>query len=338
VIIPAYNGEKFLSDCVSSVLNQHYENFEIVIIDDGSIDGTYDLACSFRSEKPLSIIRHERNLGLAATYNHGLEVSLGKFILLLHQDCRLGSSDWLEKAEKRFSDSQVAVVTGQVLLDLNNMSFTQRTFAFLRSLIPSKNPGPPLEVIPFFEGKCDLCKKEILLALGGFPSHEFRLSGEDQVVSYALRQRGYKILKDNTLVFREKISEGFRNNFRKEFVHGKTQAGISFKFGLFQLKGLGASHHMRSRAINKLSRLAIVFTIFVLLAMSLALRFELIVLPVLILVGRSIFFAITSTLHPIIKFTLPEAIATSIIGVLSDFIYSLGFLYGLFLSAFKRKL
>lgn len=337
MIIPAYNGEKFLSDCVSSVLNQHYENFEIVIIDDGSIDGTYDLACSFRSEKPLSIIRHERNLGLAATYNHGLEGSRGKFILLLHQDCRLGSSDWLEKAEKHFSDPYIAVVTGQVLLDLNDMSFTQRTFTFLRGIIPSKTPSPS-EGIPFFEGKCDLCRKEVLLALGGFPSHEFMFSGEDQVVSYALRQRGYKILKDNTLVFREKISEGFRNNFRKEFVHGKTQAGISFKFGLFQLKGLGASHHMRSRAINKLSRLAIVFTIFVLLAMSLAIRFELIVLPVLILVGRSIFFAITSTLHPIIKFTLPEAIATSIIGVLSDFIYSLGFLYGLFLSIFKRRL
>ncbi len=337
MIIPAYNGKEFLSDCVSSVLNQRYENFEIVIIDDRSVDGTYSLACSFRPEKPLIVIKHERNLGLAATYNHGLEVSRGEFILLLHQDCRLDSNDWLEKALRHFSDPHVAVVTGQPLLDLNNMSFTQRTFTFLRSIIPSKNPSP-LEVIPFFEGKCDLCKKEILLALGGFPSHEFRFSGEDQVVSYALRQRGYKILKDNTLIFREKISGGFRNNFRKEFVHGKTQAGISLKFGLFQLKGLGVSHFMRSRAINKLSRLAIVFTIFILLAMSLALGFELMVLPVLILVGRSIFFAVSSALHSIIKFTLPEAIATSIVGVLSDFIYSLGFLYGLFLSILNRRL
>ena len=168
MIIPAYNGKKFLSDCVSSVISQHHENFEIVIIDDKSVDGTYDLACSFKTEKPLSVIRHERNLGLAATYNHGLEVSRGKFILLLHQDCRLDSNDWLEKALKHFGDPHVAVVTGKALLDLNNMSFTQRTFTFLRSIIPFKNPGP-LEVIPFFEGKCDLCQKEILLDLGGFP-------------------------------------------------------------------------------------------------------------------------------------------------------------------------
>lgn len=337
MIIPAYNGKKFLSDCVSSVLSQRQENFEVVIIDDGSTDGTYNLACSFRTEKPLSIVRHDRNLGLAATYNHGLEVSQGKFILLLHQDCRLDSNDWLEKALKHFSDPDVAVVTGQPLLDLDSMSFAQRAFTFLRSIISSGNPSP-LEVIPFFEGKCDLCQKEILLALGGFPSHEFRFSGEDQVVSYTLRQRGYKILRDNTLVFREEISEGLRDNFRKDFAHGKTQAGISLKFGLFQLKGLRVSHYMKSRAINKLSRLAIVFTIFVLLAMSLALRFELIVLPVLILIGRSVFFAISSALHSIIEFTLAESIATSIVGVLSDFVYSLGFLYGLFLSTLKRRL
>jgi len=337
VLIPAYNGKKLLPDCVSSVFRQNYENFEIVIIDDRSVDGTYNLACSFKTEKPVSVIRHERNLGLAATYNHGLKVSRGKFILLLHQDCQLDSNDWLEKALKHFEAPNVAVVTGKTLLDLGNMSFAQKMFTFLRGIIPHKTPKP-VEGIPFFEGKCDLCKKETLLDLGGFPSNEFRISGEDQIVSYALRQRGYKILKDNTLIFEEKISKGVRSNLRKDFVHGKTQAGISLKFGLFQLKGPEVSRHMRSRAVNRLSRLAIVSTIFFLLFMSLALRFELILLPVLIVVGRFIFFAITSTSHHILKFTLPEAIATSIVGVLCDFIYSLGFLYGFFLSAFRKRL
>lgn len=337
MIIPAYNGKKFLLDCVDSVLRQRYEKLEIIIIDDGSTDGTHSLAFSLKAEKTIRVVRHETNLGLAATYNHGLEVSQGTLILLLHQDCQLVSDDWLEKALNHFTDPHVAVVTGQPLLNLNSMSFTQRTFTFLRSLIPSKNPGS-LETIPFSEGKCDLIKKKILLALGGFPSNEFKFSGEDQVVSYTLRQRGYKILKDTTLTFIEKISKGFRENFRKDFVHGKTQAGVSLKFGLFQLKGLGASGHMKSRAINKFSRLAIVFTILVLVAMSLALRFELMVLPILILVGRAIFFATSSALNSIIDFTLPEAIATSIIGVLTDFVYSLGFFYGLLLSILRRRL
>lgn len=325
-------------DCLSSVLKQDYQPIEVIAIDDASTDKTYDLLSSFKANKALKVIRHERNMGLAATYNHGLEISRGAFVLLLHQDCRLGSADWLSRALKHFADTKVAVVTGQTLLNLENMNFNQKAFTFLRKIIPAKNKGSSIEFTSFSEGKCDLCRKEILTAVGGFPSHKLRISGEDQWVSYAIRRKGYKIVRDTSLTFRQEITGDLYNNLKKEFIFGKTQAGISLKYGLFQLKDLDESPQMRGHAINRVSKLAVAFLISSFLVAGLILSVpELMILSVLMLATRILFFVATS-LRCVIRFTLTTSLATSILGIITDFIYFSGFILGLFLSIFGRKL
>ncbi|HEY9809669.1 MAG TPA: glycosyltransferase [Halomicronema sp.] len=83
VIIPAYNGDKYITKAVESVLNQTYSNYEILVIDDGSTDNTRGVL-----EPYLDKIQYvyQENQGVAVARNRGIEISQGEFVAFLDQD------------------------------------------------------------------------------------------------------------------------------------------------------------------------------------------------------------------------------------------------------------
>jgi glycosyltransferase involved in cell wall biosynthesis len=88
VIIPVYNCEKYLAEAITSVLTQTYQNLEIIVVDDGSTDGSAEVAKSFGSS-----VRYyfHTNRGLGATRNRGMELIKGDFFAFLDAD-----DIWLE--------------------------------------------------------------------------------------------------------------------------------------------------------------------------------------------------------------------------------------------------
>lgn len=86
IIIPVYNTEKYLRKCVESVIKQTYQDFEIIIIDDGSNDSSPALCDSLAIENPKIKVIHQKNAGLSAARNKGLEISSGDYILFLDSD------------------------------------------------------------------------------------------------------------------------------------------------------------------------------------------------------------------------------------------------------------
>jgi glycosyltransferase involved in cell wall biosynthesis len=82
VIIPVYNGELFLAQAIESVFAQTYTPIELIIIDDGSVDNSSDIARSFRDIR----YYHQMNQGVAVARNAGITVSHGEFIAFLDQD------------------------------------------------------------------------------------------------------------------------------------------------------------------------------------------------------------------------------------------------------------
>lgn len=84
VIIPTYQSKKFIYAAIDSVLNQTYKNFEIIVVDDGSTDGTYDFLKKKYNEK-INLVR-QINKGLAEARNTGLKYSNGEFIQFLDAD------------------------------------------------------------------------------------------------------------------------------------------------------------------------------------------------------------------------------------------------------------
>ncbi|CAN7278809.1 glycosyltransferase family 2 protein [Paenibacillus sp. LjRoot56] len=94
VIIPLYNHEKFISEAISSVLNQSYANLELIIIDDGSKDSSYSIAESFKDSR-IILLKHE-NRGAHHTINRGLEMASGEYLTILNSDDSF-EKDRLEK-------------------------------------------------------------------------------------------------------------------------------------------------------------------------------------------------------------------------------------------------
>jgi glycosyltransferase involved in cell wall biosynthesis len=89
VIIPAYNTIDYISEAVDSALNQTYHNVEVIIIDDGSTDGTYDfLKKKYGDHQSVRILCHENNLnkGVSKTRKLGVDYSAGQYIAFLDAD------------------------------------------------------------------------------------------------------------------------------------------------------------------------------------------------------------------------------------------------------------
>jgi len=85
IIMPVYNGDKYLHESIVSILNQTYTNFEFIIINDGSIDNSELIILSFKDER-IKYIKNETNLKLIATLNLGFDIAVGKYIARMDAD------------------------------------------------------------------------------------------------------------------------------------------------------------------------------------------------------------------------------------------------------------
>lgn len=90
VIMPAYRVEKYLEQCINSVINQTYSNIEIIIVDDGGTDGCPAIIDSYARRDSRIIAIHKKNEGYGAAVNAGLAVAKGDFISIVETD------DWVE--------------------------------------------------------------------------------------------------------------------------------------------------------------------------------------------------------------------------------------------------
>jgi glycosyltransferase involved in cell wall biosynthesis len=82
VVVPVYNGEKYVKNCLENLLNQTYSEIEIIVVDDGSVDNSYLIAKEF----PVKVIRLENNCGLSIARNTGLSAATGQYIHFMDVD------------------------------------------------------------------------------------------------------------------------------------------------------------------------------------------------------------------------------------------------------------
>ena len=90
IIVPIYNVEKYLSQCIDKVLKQTYQNLEIILVDDGSTDNSGVICDESKSKYPQTIVIHKENGGLSDARNAGIEIASGEYIYFLDSD------DWLD--------------------------------------------------------------------------------------------------------------------------------------------------------------------------------------------------------------------------------------------------
>ncbi len=120
IIVPVYNVEKYIRDTISSVLAQTYENWELLLVEDGSRDGTVDIVKQMMEEEPkaqIRLLRLPENVGAAKARNKGLEAARGRFITYLDSD-DLWEPEKLERQLAFLEEKEAAFVfTGYEFAD-----------------------------------------------------------------------------------------------------------------------------------------------------------------------------------------------------------------------------
>ena len=92
ICIPVYNGKQYIDKCIDSCLAQTYQNFELIICDDCSTDGTVDyIKSKFNGNEKIKLFQNSKNLGLVGNWNETLSHANGEYIKWLFQD------DWIEQ-------------------------------------------------------------------------------------------------------------------------------------------------------------------------------------------------------------------------------------------------
>ena len=86
ILISAYNAEKYLAECIQSVLNQNYDSYELIIVNDGSTDGTLDICKNYEETNSHVRVFSWENKGLILARRKGIELSRGEYILFLDAD------------------------------------------------------------------------------------------------------------------------------------------------------------------------------------------------------------------------------------------------------------
>ncbi len=193
IIIPVYNSEGTVENCLDSLLNQSYNGeYEIIVVNDGSTDNTVGIVERY----PVKLLAQQHR-GPATARNLGAKETKGDLLLFIDSDC-VADSNWVQEMTKPFENSDVVGVQG---------SYRSKQFEIVARFAQyeieeryekmGKN-----RYIDFIGSYSAGYRRDIFLNAGGFDENFPIASGEDADLSFRLSSEGYKmVFNPNAIVY-----------------------------------------------------------------------------------------------------------------------------------------
>lgn len=222
VIVPAYNAAATLGEQLEALSKQDWPNqFEVLVMDDGSVDGTSDVAFAWSGRlSSLRVIRSTRNLGTGATREEGASRSGGDFMVFCDAD-DVVKPGWLRGLVDAAAGADLV---GGPLEVLDDGSSTKR----FRSPPPRDELQVGLGFLPATMGGNLGVWREVWDKVGGFDP-QWR-HGDDWEFSFRVQLAGYRIAFAPDAVIGYRFRRGIRSNMRQRFRYGLTQAELAAAF------------------------------------------------------------------------------------------------------------
>lgn len=170
IVLPVYNGARYLAEAVAAVRGQLREDWDLVIVDDASTDGTPDLIAGWAArDGRIRAIRHPANRKLPAALNTGLEAAQGKYLTWTSDDNRYRPAALAEMVSFLDRHPQIALVyADQALIDEDGR------------VVGHKCVGPPDQLgLSNCVGGCFLFRREVLAVIGGYREDRFLVEDYD---------------------------------------------------------------------------------------------------------------------------------------------------------------
>ena len=111
IIIPIYNAEKYLNKCLQSIISQTFQDFEVILINDGSTDCSYDACQVFAKKDKRFTLLTQTNSGASSARNRGIEMAKGKWITFVDADDYI-EANYIERLCKNITDEKTLIIQG----------------------------------------------------------------------------------------------------------------------------------------------------------------------------------------------------------------------------------
>jgi len=185
VIIPAYNAQKTMAQCLESMLAQTFNGYEIIVIDDGSTDSTLGIAESFGKVR----IARQKHAGPAVGRNNGAKEAKGEIIIFVDSDC-IADKNWLDEMLAPFGNKEVAGVQGiykcrqkELIARMTQLEIEERYIKMAKS-----------KFIDFIGSYSAGYRRKVFEEMHGFDTSFPMASGEDTDLSFRIQKAGYKMV------------------------------------------------------------------------------------------------------------------------------------------------
>ena len=192
IIIPVYNGTRFLKQCLAAIKESSYSCYEIIVVDDGSTDESADIAC----QEGALVFQLPRQSGPAAARNYGAKKAKGDILLFIDSDVLIKTKTVARVVSDFQKHPGIAAVFGSYDDNPAEKNFLSQYKNLVHHFV-HQNSSP--KAVTFWAG-CGAIRKDLFHTLGGFAQKKYpRPCIEDIELGYRLRKMGYRILLDKDL-------------------------------------------------------------------------------------------------------------------------------------------
>ena len=223
VVIPTYNRVEYLKKALKSLLNQSYMPNEIIVIDDGSTDGTKEFLMRISKKNKLIRYYSQKNGGPSKARNLGIKNAKGDIICFFDDD-QIAPKDWIKEIIKSFKSGDIVGVGGPYIEEVEGENVYER---YLKSIFA----GSYSRKLPYLGGNLAFYKG-VLQKVGGFDEH--LKTGEDVDLSFRIYLKNYKIVfNDNMIVYHFSPCKNFFSFIKKGYYRGFYYPYLNKKYHMY---------------------------------------------------------------------------------------------------------
>ncbi len=192
VIVPVYNGEKFLHQCLDAIIASSYQSFELLVVDDRSTDRSVEIA----RQKSATILHMAQQSGPGAARNQAAQNARGEILFFVDADVVVRPETIAKVATDFSRHPEVGGVFGSYDDDPAEKNFLSQYKNLYHHFVHQQSSS---EALTFWAG-CGAIRREVFNAVGGFDAEQYpKPSIEDIELGYRMTRMGYRILLDKEL-------------------------------------------------------------------------------------------------------------------------------------------
>ena len=214
VIIAAYNEAKVVNKTIATLLDSDYPNLDILVVDDGSKDGTAGVVSAAYGNDPRVTVIEKPNGGKASALNLGIKQCRGEIIVALDADT-VFARDTINKLVRHFVDPAIGAVSGNVKVGNRNNPLTiWQAVEYITSQNFDRRAFDLLNCITVVPGAVGAWRKDAVILAGLYSSQTL---AEDTDLTFKIRKLGYRISTDNTALAYTEAPDTLRDLAKQRF-------------------------------------------------------------------------------------------------------------------------